>query len=89
MPREPHTEVRQTPCGDDTVTTVHHLNDDGEESSIEVSGAFPRIDLQLEESVRGHEMVLPQRASKVCVVCNEPWALGHKCKPTPARRVKA
>lgn len=59
MPRESHTQVRQWPLGDQVATTVHHIDDNGDES-IEFSGIFDRVELQLEETARGHEMALPE-----------------------------
>jgi len=64
MPRESHTQVHQWPYpGNRVATTVHHVDDNGDES-IELTGIHERVELQLEEKARGHEMVLPERGRK-------------------------
>jgi hypothetical protein len=60
MPREPHTQLCQWPMPNGSImTTVHHIDDDGEET-VELTGVFEPVHLTLED--RGHEMILPERA---------------------------
>lgn len=60
-----HTQLRQWPYGNKLLTTVHHVDQTGEET-VEITGVHDKLDLSIvdEAADRGHEMVLPERARR-------------------------
>ena len=64
MPRDhDHVHVHQWPLPDGrTATTVHHLDDDGDET-VELTGIHETLRLAIEPDA-GHETALPERARR-------------------------